>query len=183
MYPDATERRKHQIAIEGLFAPTAVFDGKIMSSGFPQLISPAVAVDIYLGDTGLDTGKPQGLFVLDRSLIDQGRLTKQARVNLRPGETATMSDGSVVRFDGAKEFVNLQVSHDPAQVWVLVSALTLMVGLLGSLLVRRRRLWIRIYPGPDGGLTVVEIGALARTDGAGWGPEFERLQRRLLESS
>lgn len=181
LYPDATERRKHQIAIEGLFAPSAVFDGKIMSSGFPALISPAVAVDIYLGDTGLDTGKPQGLFVLDRSLVDQGRLIKQARVNLRPGETATMSDGSVVRFDGAKEYVNLQVSHDPAQVWVLVSALTLMGGLLGSLLVRRRRLWIRIYPGPDGGLTVVEIGALARTDGAGWGPEFERLQRRLLD--
>ncbi|CAM3953280.1 cytochrome c biogenesis protein ResB [Smaragdicoccus niigatensis] len=181
MYPNDFERRKHQIAVEGLFAPSAVFDGKILSSGFPAMISPAVAVDIYLGDTGLDTGRPQGLFTLDRTLIDDGRLVKQARVNLRPGETATLSDGSIVRFDGAKEFVNLQVSHDPSQVWVLVSALTLMTGLLGSLLIKRRRLWVRVYPGAEGGPTVVEIGGLARTDGAGWGPEFERLPKRLLE--
>lgn len=181
MYPNDFERRKHQIAVEGLFAPSAVFDGKILSSGFPAMLSPAVAVDIYLGDTGLDTGRPQALFALDRTLIDDGRLVKQARVNLRPGETATLSDGSIVRFDGAKEFVNLQVSHDPSQVWVLVSALTLMTGLLGSLLIKRRRLWVRVYPGAEGGLTVVEIGGLARTDGAGWGPEFERLPKRLLE--
>ncbi|MCE5288079.1 MAG: cytochrome c biogenesis protein ResB [Nocardiaceae bacterium] len=181
MYPNDFERRKHQIAVEGLFAPSAVFDGKILSSGYPAMISPAVAVDIYLGDTGLDTGRPQGLFTLDRTLIDDGRLVKQARVNLRPGETATLSDGSIVRFDGAKEFVNLQVSHDPSQAWVLVCALILMTGLLGSLLIKRRRLWVRVYPGAEGGPTVVEIGGLARTDGAGWGPEFERLPKRLLE--
>ena len=66
-------------------------------------------------------------------------------------------------------------------MWVLVSALTLMTGLLGSLLIKRRRLWVRVYPGAEGGPTVVEIGGLARTDGAGWGPEFERLPKRLLE--
>jgi cytochrome c biogenesis protein len=37
-----------------------------------------VAVDIYRGDTGLDTGRPQSLFSLD-PLIDQNRLTKVAR--------------------------------------------------------------------------------------------------------
>ena len=148
-YPDADERRKHQIAIQGLFAPTEQLDGTLLSSSFPALNDPAVAIDIYRGDTGLDTGRPQSLFSLDPRLIDQGRLTKEARVNLRAGEQTRLDDGTVVRFDGAVPFINVQVSHDPAQVWVLVFALTMMAGLLVSLVVRRRRVWVRIMPVPQ----------------------------------
>ena len=143
-YPDADERRKHQIAIQGLFAPTEQLHGTLLSSSFPALNDPAVAVDIYRGDTGLDTGRPQSLFSLDPRLIDQNRLTKVARVNLRAGEQTRLDDGTQVRFDGAVPFINVQVSHDPAQVWVLVFALTMMAGLLVSLIVRRRRVWVRI---------------------------------------
>ena len=70
-YPDAEERRKNQIAIQGLFAPTEQLDGKLLSSSFPALNDPAVAIDIYRGDTGLDTGRPQSLFTLDPRLIEQ----------------------------------------------------------------------------------------------------------------
>lgn len=182
MYPDADERRKNQIAIEGLFAPTALFHGNLLSSSYPAMNDPAVAIDIYKGDTGLDTGNPQSLFELNTELINQGRLVKQDRVNLFPGESATLADGTQVRFDGAVDFVNLQVSHDPAQVWVLVSALTMMAGLLVSLVIKRRRVWARIYP-DDERRTVVELGGLARTDHAGWGDEFDRLADRLLKSN
>ncbi len=187
MYPTDEERRKNQIAIEGLFAPTALLHGSLLTSSFPTMGDPAVAVDIYRGDTGLDTGKPQSLFALDPEQVKQGRLTKEARVNLRPGESATLPNGTKVTFDGAQEFVNLQVSHDPAQQWVLVSALAMMAGLLVSLLVKRRRIWIRCYPVEDeaGNVdkrrTVVEMGGLARTDQAGWGGEFDRLRKRLLD--
>ncbi|MGW0043771.1 cytochrome c biogenesis protein ResB [Rhodococcus sp. NPDC003348] len=195
MYPDETERRKNQIGIEGLFAPTAVLHGNLLSSSYPALTDPAVAIDIYRGDTGLDTGNPQSIFSLSKELVNQGRLVKEDRVNLRPGESATLSDGTVVRFDGATDFVNLQVSHDPAQQWVLVFALTMMGGLLVSLVVKRRRIWVRTYPAPSDGdadtvsdtlgserrRTVVELGGLARTDQAGWGDEFDRLSQRLLE--
>ncbi|HZQ33963.1 MAG TPA: cytochrome c biogenesis protein ResB, partial [Mycobacterium sp.] len=64
-YPDADQRRKHQIAIQGLFAPTEELTGTLLSSSYPALNNPAVAVDIYRGDTGLDTGRPQSLFTLD----------------------------------------------------------------------------------------------------------------------
>jgi cytochrome c biogenesis protein len=178
-YPDAGERRKNQIAIQGLFAPTEQLHGTLLSSSFPALNDPAVAVDIYKGDMGLDTGKPQSLFTLDPGLIEQGRLTKKSRVNLGEGESTRLDDGTVVRFDGAVPFVNVQVSHDPAQVWVLVFALTMMAGLLVSLLVRRRRVWIRIAPGGPGTVSV-ELGGLARTDNSGWGDEFERLTQRLV---
>ncbi len=183
-FTDADERREHQIAVQGLFAPTEQLDGTLLSSAHPALKDPAVAVDIYRGDTGLDTGRPQSLFALDPRLIEQNRLIKVERVNLRAGEQVRLDDGTVVRFDGATPFVNLQVSHDPAQVWVLVFALTMMAGLLVSLVVRRRRIWVRIAPasgnGADAGTVNVELGGLARTDNSGWGDEFERLTERLL---
>ena len=185
-FPDAGERRKHQIAVQGLLAPTEQLDGKLLSSSHPALNNPAVAVDIYRGDTGLDSGRPQSLFSLDQRLIDQGRLAKLDRVNLRAGEQVRLDDGTVVRFDGATPFVNLQVSHDPAQIWVLVFALTMMAGLLVSLVIRRRRIWVRVSPCPASenvgitGTVNVELGGLARTDNSGWGDEFERLTERLL---
>lgn len=178
-YPDDRERRKHQIAIQGLFAPTAELDGKLLSSSFPAMNAPAVAIDIYRGDSGLDSGKPQSLFSLDPSLIEQKRLTKQARVNLKAGEQTKLDDGTIVKFDGAVPFINVQVSHDPAQVWVLVFALTMMAGLLVSLVVRRHRVWIRIVSAQPGTVNV-ELGGLARTDNSGWGDEFERLTARLV---
>lgn len=182
-YPNPDERRKHQIAIQGLLAPTEQLDGTLLSSRFPALNAPAVAIDIYRGDTGLDSGRPQSLFTLDHRLIEQGRLVKEKRVNLRAGQQVRIDQGpaagTVVRFDGAVPFVNLQVSHDPGQSWVLVFAITMMAGLLVSLLVRRRRVWARITP-TTAGTVNVELGGLTRTDNSGWGAEFERLTGRLL---
>ena len=181
LYPP-DQRRKHQLAITGLFAPTGEMDGKLLSSSFPAMNDPAVAVDIYRGDAGLDTGKPQSLFSIDPTLIEQKRLTKLKRVNLALGQEVRLDDGTVVRFDNATEFVNLQVSHDPGQFWVLVSAMAMMAGLLVSLVVRRRRVWARIQT-IEPGTVRVELGGLARTDNSGWGGEFERLARRLAEGS
>lgn len=178
-YPNPDERRKHQIAVQGLLAPTEQLHGTLLSSSFPALNDPAVAIDIYRGDTGLDTGRPQSLFTLDPRLIGQGRLTKQARVNLKAGEQTRLDDGTTIRFDGAVPFINLQVSHDPAQVWVLVFAMSMMGGLLVSLVVRRRRVWVRLSPGAAGTVSV-ELGGLARTDNSGWGDEFDRLSVKLL---
>ena len=71
-----------------------------MSSKYPALNDPAVAIDIYRGDTGLDSGRPQSLFSIDHRLLEQKRLTKVKRINLRQGEVR-LDDGTVVRFDGA----------------------------------------------------------------------------------
>ena len=97
-YPSADERRKHEIAIQGLLAPTEQLDGTLLSSRFPALNAPAVAIDIYRGDTGLDSGRPQSLFTLDPRLIEQGRLTKEKRVNLRVGERGPNRPGPGGRY-------------------------------------------------------------------------------------
>lgn len=102
------------------------------------------------------------------------------RVNLRLGEQVRLKDGTVVRFDAVTDFVSLQLSYDPAQIWVLVFAITMMAGLLVSLIVRRRRVWVKIRHSATSGLVSIEFGGLARTDNAGWGEEFDRLVTRLV---
>jgi len=180
LYPP-DQRRKQQLAIIGLLAPTQRMDDKLLSSSFPALNDPAVAIDIYRGDAGLDSGRPQSLFTLDTRLIEQKRLTKVKRTNLSLGQQVRLDDGTVVRFDSATPFVNLQVSHDPGQVWVLVSAMSMMGGLLVSLIVRRRRVWARIAAAGAGTVSI-ELGGLARTDNSGWGGEFDTLTRRVAEA-
>jgi cytochrome c biogenesis protein len=59
-----------------------------------------------------------------------------------------------------------------------VFAVLVVFGLGTSLVVKRRRLWVRVVPG-DGG-TVVLLGGLARTDQAGYGEEFGRVTDDLL---
>ena len=182
MYSDLYERRQNQIAVEGLFAPTAEFTGdtgQLLTSVYPAMNDPAVAVDVYRGDAGLDTGRSQQLFSLDRDLMHSGQLEKIDRVNLKEGEDVTLDDGTKIEFLGAKEFVNLQVSHDPTQVWVLWSSIAMLAGLVVSLAVKRRRLWVRLHPVSEG-VTRVEFGGLARTDRAGWGDEFDEFVRGVL---
>jgi cytochrome c biogenesis protein len=182
MYPELIDRRENQIAIQGLFAPTAQWDGEnneLLTSRFPAMTDPAVAIDIYRGDAGLDTGRAQSIFSLDTALLHSGQLQKIERVNLTRGDSVTLDDGTVVTFDGASEFANFQISRDPFQPWVLVTTTIMLAALVGSLLIKRRRIWIRLTPREDGG-THVELGGLARTDRAGWGPEFDRIHRELL---
>lgn len=176
---DSAERRTKQIAVTGLFAPTALMHDKILSSGFPDLTDPAAAVDVMRGDLGIDSGRGQSIFEIDRSLVDSGRLSRVARQNLKPGESISLDDGTKVKFDGVVRWVSLQVSHDPTQVWVLVSAILMILGLGASLTVKRRRLWVRATP-DDEGRTVVRVGGLARTDQAGYGEEFHRIAAELL---
>ena len=183
---DDERRRTRQLAITGLFAPTSS-GGELVTSVFPGLLDPEVAVDVLRGDLGLDDGRGQSIFQVDQSKIDSGELVRVARANLVPGGSIALDDGTVVTFDGVQDWVSLQVSHDPGQGAVLVFAVALLLGLGASLTVRRRRFWARLTPDADGpsgpgapARTVVEIGGLARTDRAGYGEEFDGLLADLL---
>ncbi|MDD7938166.1 cytochrome c biogenesis protein ResB [Actinomycetospora lutea] len=178
---DESERRRSQLAITGLFAPTSS-GGGLVTSVFPALNDPEAAVDVMRGDLGLDSGRAQSIFEVDRTMVDQGRLVRVARENVKPGGEIALDDGTRIRFDGVENWVSLQVSHDPAQTAVLLAAIALLGGLTLSLTVRRRRFWLRASPGAPsttGGRTVVSLGGLARTDRAGYGEEFGRLAGEL----
>ncbi len=183
MFPDEDQRRSNQIALEGIFAPTAAFDGSLLTSSFPTPQNPYVAIRIYRGDTGLDTGRPQSAYTLDRAMIDQGRLQQQAQANLAAGQSHRIPDGTTVSFDGFQRWVSVQVSHDPAQVWVGASSVVMLLGLVLSMVIRRRRIWVRLSPLNGGQGTHVQIGGLARTDRAGWGERFDEHAIALLTAS
>jgi cytochrome c biogenesis protein len=176
---DEAQRRSSQLAVTGLLAPTSS-GGPVVTSVYPALRDPEVAVDVLRGDLGLDDGRGQSIFTVDQSKIDSGQLVRVARANLVPGQQLQLDDGTAVRFDGVEDWVNLQVSRDPGQGAVLVFALVLLAGLGLSLTIRRRRFWARLTPLDDGARTRIELGGLARTDRAGYGEEFERLRTTLF---
>ena len=184
MFDTELERRNNQIAIQGLFAPTAEFTGEkgaLLTSRYPAMTDPAVAIDVYRGQTGLDAGSAQSVFSLLPEQMHNGLLEKLDRVNLRVGEKVTLDDGTEITFDGAKEFINIQIGHDPSLYWVFIFSMLMLGSLVVSLAIKRRRLWVRLAPREDGQPgTVLEIAGLARTDAAGWGAEFNRTAERIL---
>jgi cytochrome c biogenesis protein len=168
---------KQDVGISGFFAPTPVDQGNgVISSASPQVRDPVLGVFVYLGSID-STGQPQSVYSLDTST-----LTKIGAANLTIGQTKSFSNGVSVTFDGWVPWASMQVSHDPSQGWLLASATAMVLGLLGSLGVRRRRVWLRITPssdGPDGSPTVVAVGGLARSDSGHFPTEFAGLFERL----
>jgi cytochrome c biogenesis protein len=72
------------------------------------------------------------------------------------------------------------VKDDPAKLVTLAAAALIVLGLLGSLRVRRRRLWLRATPAAEG-RTLIEVGGLARTDADDFAREFRGLVSRLAD--
>ncbi|MGO3885252.1 MAG: cytochrome c biogenesis protein ResB [Mycetocola sp.] len=75
-----------------------------------------------------------------------------------------------------KRFASFDVHHDPGQLWVLAFAVLVIAGLITSLLVPRRRLWVKITPTADGGHRIQYAG-LAR----GEDPTLEQAVADLSE--
>ena len=165
------------VGISGFFAPTPVDEGNgVFTSSSPQVNNPVLGIFVYTGSLNYN-GLPQSVYSLDLT-----KLTKVGAANMRIGQTATFPGGVKVTFDGWRPWVSLQVSHDPSQDYLLISAVAMVIGLLGSLGVRRRRIWLRMTP--SGGVsgdspTVVSVGGLARSDSGNFSTEFEALTRRL----
>ena len=176
--PDLGAGSDDQLALQGFLAPTGVVQGGVLTSIDPRPLAPQVAVIVYEGYLGLDSGIPQSVYSLDTAQIERGRLTEAGSANLSPGESLTLDDGTTVTFTGLREFAALQFSHDPGQRWVLVAAIALLLGLLGMLLLRRERVFARVAPAPDGGGTVLTLASLTRGSGEN-GPRFAALSDDL----
>ena len=103
---------------------------------------------------------------------------------LRPGEKWTLDDGTTVEFLGTRQWITLQLRHDPGAPVVLVAGGVLLAGLLASLMVRRRRVWFRLTvpvgTGDQPGRTIVTAGGLTRAEYSGFGDEFARLVAKCL---
>jgi len=170
------------IGIQGLFLPTAVVDDRGPRSIFPEPRNPALFLTAFHGDLGLDDGKPQSVYRLDTSGMEQFRADdgEAFRAALAVGETVQLPDGyGSVTFDGYVTWVNLQIGRNAGKEFVLAGALMALAGLLASLYVRRRRAWVRVEPGV-GAATVVEIAGLQRSEGGDLETEVDGIAEGLL---
>ena len=153
--PDAAP----QMGFQGLFLPTAALDSvRGPHSVFPAPDDPALFLSVWVGDLGLDTGRPQSVFKLDTS-----KMNLAGRDALRPGETWQLPEGlGSIQFVDYTRWASFQIAHDPGQGIALGSVVLALAGLLLSLFVRRRRVWVRATRAGEGS-TVVGAG-LARGD-------------------
>ncbi len=175
-----------QVAFEGIYLPTAPDSPPFVRSRFPAENSPGLLLLAYRGNLGMDAGIPGSVYELDRRQVTAGKLTQVGDAKLlRRGEAWTLDDGTTVEFLGTQPYITISVRHDPGEKILLVSSATMLVGLMMSLMGRRRRIFFRVTPtAPTDGSTtsgssLVEVGGLPRTDYSGFGDEFDQLVAEL----
>ncbi len=176
--PDGTP----QLGVQGLFLPTAAVDDvRGPHSTFPAPDDPALFASAWSGDLGLDSGAPRNVFTLDTE-----QMTQIGLQGLRPGQTWTFPDGQgSLELVGYDRWASFTISHDPGKGLALAAAIAAIVGVMLSLFVKRRRIWVRADPrgadgpgaaGPDGApapgtdtlgaMFRVQVAGLSRSDSA-----------------
>ena len=170
--PDALPK---QIGMISFFYPTAQqLDSGAYTSIYPDPIDPLLTMNVYTGDLGLDAGIPRNVFALDVASLETvaSRDGPNPTLELRVGESVALPAGlGSVRFDGLLRYASLDVAYNPGGIWVLFFALLSLFSLGLSLLVPRRRVWVRAL---DGG--TIEFAALARGDD----PRLDEVLRELV---
>lgn len=177
-----------QLGFEGFFLPTAAFDQKLGPvSVYPDLLLPRAVLTAFTGDLGIDSGVPQSVYSLDKSRMKQvtGEGGRPIARSLAPGSTMELPDGASLTFDGVRRWAALSVARNPSTGPALVASVLALSGLMLSLFVRRRRVWVRASRTPDG-RTLVEAAALARNEGesrAALQEELDQLVDRMRDQT
>ncbi|CUR61409.1 ResB-related putative cytochrome C-type biogenesis protein [metagenome] len=185
----APDAQPTQIGLEGTFYPTFTMgkdaDGALSmpASAWGDALDPLVSLNAYTGDVGLDDGTSASVYVLDKTKAEQ--VTKADgqpfRMDLRPGETVELPDGlGSVTFEGIERWNKIQISRTPGKLVALAGVVAALLGLLGSLFVRPRRVWVRARRRDDG-TTLVEVARLDRSSGGD--PETGRTELAAIVAS
>lgn len=152
-----------QLGLQGFFYPGGAIDA---GSGLLTSFAPVLSDDalltlmVFRGDLGLVDGSGANVYTLDTTDMEE-LAGRSDPLLLKVGDTVDLPDGmGTIELESVTNYVGLDIHHDPAQVWVLGFALTAVAGLLTSLFIPRRRMWIKATAGPSG--TRLEYAGLAR---------------------
>jgi cytochrome c biogenesis protein len=156
-----------QIGLEGEFYPTYAFTHERGPfSAFGNALNPAISMLVYTGDLGMDDGSPQSVYALDKARTNLVKKPDGSmfRVDLQLGKSVDLPNGlGSVSFDGVERWNKIQISQTPGKEIALAGVVLALLGLLGSLFIRPRRVWVRAREDGDG--TLVEVAALDRSGG------------------
>jgi cytochrome c biogenesis protein len=176
--PDAQPKG---IGLEGLFYPTYLNVKGDPINVMGDLKNPTLSLLAYTGDLGMDNGTPQSVYVLDKS---HAHLLKKPdgsmfRVDLQRGQSIKLPEhAGTVTFDGVDRWNRIQISRTPGTGITLVGVLAALLGMLGSLFIRPRRVWVRVRR-DNGGPARVELAGLDRNDGGDVAAELARIMEQL----
>lgn len=163
-----------QLGMRGFFYPTqTVLESGAYTSNYPDLENPVLTLDAYVGTLGLDS-----VYSLDTTDLTQltGRAIDVPSLELRPGETLDLPNGlGTISLDAIPRYASFDVMQNPAQMGILVFALVSLGGLIWSLFVPRRRMWVKAVPTNDG--VLLQYAGLARGDD----PALDRAVEDLRE--
>jgi len=155
-----------QVAFQGFFCPTPVSTATGCGSVSPYLSDAAqLQLSVFTGDLGLDKGVAVNAYSLNEDKLTKvaGFNTNVAGLQLTKGQTAQLPGGlGSIELTGIERYVSVDIHHDPTPLFALLFAVLILSGLLLSLFVPRRRVWIRALPGLDGSATRIEYAGLAR---------------------
>jgi len=171
-----------QLGLFGFFLPSEYLDKDAgPSSFFPDLKNPALALGVYEGEL-YPQGRPQSVYTLSTEKMTQLKNSRgePLRLLLKPGQTAQLPDGrGSITFDSVQRWAGLSIRYDPGKVLALGGAIAALLGLIASLMIRRRRVFVRVRP--VGRRTVVTIGGLAKGEDPGLGATIEDLLSAISE--
>lgn len=160
-----------QLGIQGFFLPTVTTDFSLgPKSTFPAADDPEVYLSAWSGDLGLDSGLPQSVYKLDTSKMERLGIEE-----LAPGESWTLPNGQgTLEFTGFTEWASFSITQDKGKSWALIASILAIFGLTLSLLIPRRRAWLRVTTSETGD-TLCEVAGLAKTEAPGLPAEIEKL--------
>jgi cytochrome c biogenesis protein len=136
----------------------------------------------------MDGGDPQSVYVLNKD--NMKLLTKpdgkMFRVDLFKGQTVRLPNGAgSVTLDSVDPWVRVQISRTPGQGVALAGVVLALLGLLGSLFIRPRRVWVRARreEETEEGVTLVEVAGLDRSGGGDVSAELAQIVTALQGGS
>jgi cytochrome c biogenesis protein len=178
----APDAQPQQLGFEGWFLPTYGFTmARGPFSQFPDDLNPVLTMVPYHGNLGLDTGRPQSVYDLEKGGLRAFQKPDGSpdRVDMRVGQTRTLPGGASITFDGVDRWVKLQIGSSPGKGVALGGVLLAILGLLGSLFIRPRRTWVRATR--RGGRTLVELAGLDRSAGGDLAGEIDELEQLVRD--
>ncbi|GAA3876853.1 cytochrome c biogenesis protein ResB [Streptomyces sedi] len=171
-----------QLGFQGFFNPTYNIDEvRGPHSTFPEPDYPVLTLNAFHGDLGISSGIPQNVYQLDTENMEQ--LTDGSgdlfRFDLLPGESVELPEGrGTLTFEEFENWATFQITTREGTSWALYGSMAAITGLVGSLFLQRRRVWVRARTEADG-LTVVEMASLGRTESAKIPEELAALAAEL----
>jgi cytochrome c biogenesis protein len=161
----ASDAEPEAIGLQGWFYPTYVNINGDPVNLMGELNNPVLSLEAYTGDLSTDDGTQQSVYELVTSKATKVTNTDGSmfRVDLMEGQSVDLPNGAgSVEFEGVQQWTRLQISRTPGMHITLTGVVLALGGLLLSLFIRPRRVWVRARRRDDGS-TQVDVAGLDRS--------------------